>query len=189
MTSPAASPQDERACPECGDDGLVVVGWNEDAYENIEGRCPSCSGCARPAPQDDAARQDALGRLRERHERWEEAGLAICTVCDCAWPCDTIRAVEEAEQLREDVRRWKQAAQDTTAVSNELLGELMVERDALAEQGRRKDAVVEAAWAEQAQRDEHLREALGEKTDPAWHDSDGQAALRSALARLDGGSA
>lgn len=29
-----------RPCPDCGDDGLVVVGWNADAYENVEGPCP-----------------------------------------------------------------------------------------------------------------------------------------------------
>jgi hypothetical protein len=31
-------------CPECEGDGLVIVGWDADSYENIEGNCPSCGG-------------------------------------------------------------------------------------------------------------------------------------------------
>ena len=29
-------------CATCNGDGLVIVGWNDDAYENIEGPCPDC---------------------------------------------------------------------------------------------------------------------------------------------------
>jgi hypothetical protein len=29
----------DDGCPECGGDGLVVVGWDDDSYENIEGPC------------------------------------------------------------------------------------------------------------------------------------------------------
>jgi hypothetical protein len=31
-------------CPECEGDGLVIVGWDDFSYENIEGNCPSCGG-------------------------------------------------------------------------------------------------------------------------------------------------
>jgi hypothetical protein len=34
---------------QCSGDGLVVVGWDPDAYENIEGPCPGCSACRREA--------------------------------------------------------------------------------------------------------------------------------------------
>jgi hypothetical protein len=30
-------------CPLCDDDGLVIVGWDALAYENVEGECPICS--------------------------------------------------------------------------------------------------------------------------------------------------
>jgi len=31
-------------CPLCDGDGLIVTGWNRDAYENIESDCPCCKG-------------------------------------------------------------------------------------------------------------------------------------------------
>lgn len=41
-------------CPECDGDGLVVVGWDDDAYENIEGPCPRCRPPRAPAaPEAD----------------------------------------------------------------------------------------------------------------------------------------
>lgn len=30
---------------QCDGDGVIVIGWDEDAYENIEGDCPGCPRC------------------------------------------------------------------------------------------------------------------------------------------------
>jgi hypothetical protein len=38
------SPASSFVCPQCEGEGTIVVGWNDDAYENIEGKCPDCNG-------------------------------------------------------------------------------------------------------------------------------------------------
>jgi hypothetical protein len=35
---------EDSACPACDGDGLVVIEWDDNVYENIEGRCPRCNG-------------------------------------------------------------------------------------------------------------------------------------------------
>jgi hypothetical protein len=48
-------PQEEAPRPQtCGGDKLIVVGWDDDAYENIEGPCPGCPECE-PAPSPSGA--------------------------------------------------------------------------------------------------------------------------------------
>lgn len=49
-TTPPAADVGEGACSLCDGDGLVVVGWDEHAYENIEGPCPA--GCQQPAERE-----------------------------------------------------------------------------------------------------------------------------------------
>ena len=39
---------ERAACPACGGDGVIVVGWDADAYENIEGPCPECRPVTQP---------------------------------------------------------------------------------------------------------------------------------------------
>jgi DnaJ-class molecular chaperone len=50
-------------CPDCDGEGTVIVGWNDDAYENIEAKCSQCGGtgtircpaCARDNMEDGGA--------------------------------------------------------------------------------------------------------------------------------------
>lgn len=37
-----AQARKQRICRYCEGNGLIVVGWDPDAYENIEGPCPAC---------------------------------------------------------------------------------------------------------------------------------------------------
>jgi hypothetical protein len=45
-------------CPECEGGGYVIVGWDDDAYENVEGDCDRCAATGRVpciSPAESAA--------------------------------------------------------------------------------------------------------------------------------------
>lgn len=48
-----------RRCPRCEGTGTTVVGWDQDAYENIEGKCFDCNG---------------VGWVEKQYLEWAAAG-------------------------------------------------------------------------------------------------------------------
>jgi DnaJ-class molecular chaperone len=44
----------KKESQKCDGDGLIIVGWDEEAYENIEGTCPECKGSGKIIINDES---------------------------------------------------------------------------------------------------------------------------------------
>jgi hypothetical protein len=56
-------------CPECEGGGYVIVGWDDDAYENVEGDCDRCAATGR-VPCISPAESAAVAALVAAVDSW-----------------------------------------------------------------------------------------------------------------------